>query len=406
MKKEKNNMEDGHLSFDPEQLKNATQEGHPNDEAYELLWEATCVSSHVDDVDKAAGSTSEDNVYPTTAEEVDRMEELVNKAAHALKEPDTEFSQRVHELRDIIAWSRKRHWKFNWRIIAGAILSAFLLPMVLGSNPDAKRVAANNVHKVEQWQEVELVHFDSFEELLKSDIESVADNALYDTPTNWYNTRLYFAGWSYAEALKEIAECEQNLNDESQEWRHEQIKEWKEKQEDRKEEALERFDDLKDLDYDDVKEMALEEAEDRVSAAKAADAFVNFIIICFVMMIPLYVFATRPYGYMISRYRREAKYMNKLEKFGLWLSGGMLSVAASIKFVDIVTKWSDGSTTREDDGTGPARIAIQVALFVGAVLVFCCVSSFLMIYATITGLYRNYDWKAVKHKVANLKGAQ
>ena len=190
------------------------------------------------------------------------------------------------------------------------------------------------------------------------------------------------------------------------EWRHEQIKEWKEKQEDRKEEALERFDDLKDLDYEDVKEMALEEAEDRVSAAKAADAFVNFIIICFVMMIPLYVFATRPYGYMISRYRREAKYMNKLEKFGLWLSGGMLSVAASIKFVDIVTKWSDGSTTREDDGTGPARIAIQVVLFVGAVLVFCCVSSFLMIYATITGLYRNYDWKAVKHKVANLKGAK
>ena len=69
-----------------------------------------------------------------------------------------------------------------------------------------------------------------------------------------------------------------------------------------------------------------------------------------------------------------------------------------IGFVNIVTKWSDGSTTSEDDGTGPVRLAIKVGLFVAAALVFCAVSCFLMLYATIAGLIRNYDWTSVKNR--------
>ena len=72
-----------------------------------------------------------------------------------------------------------------------------------------------------------------------------------------------------------------------------------------------------------------------------------------------------------------------------------------ISFVNVVTKWSDGSTTSRDDGTGPARLAIQFCLFVAAALVFCAVSCFLMLYATITGLIRNYNWKEVKAKAVN-----
>ena len=39
MKEEKKQQqkEEGYISFDPEELKNATQEGDPNDEAYELF---------------------------------------------------------------------------------------------------------------------------------------------------------------------------------------------------------------------------------------------------------------------------------------------------------------------------------------------------------------------------------
>ena len=69
----KKGKDEGYISFDPEELKNATQEGDPNDEAYELLWEATCVSSHVNDDEKECGHIESDNIYPTTAAEVDAM---------------------------------------------------------------------------------------------------------------------------------------------------------------------------------------------------------------------------------------------------------------------------------------------------------------------------------------------
>ena len=397
---EKKSMEEGYVSFDPEELKNSTQEGDPNDEAYELLWEATCVSSHVSDIDKAARSTDEDNIYPTTPAEVDKMEELVNKAVAALKEPNDEFSQRISELRDIIAWSRKRHWKLNWVIIAGVAISAFILACMIGGGQGNINEASARVAKVEAWEEVELVHFDNLYALLHSNISGCDTKYKYDSPTNWYHHELRSVAWNYAEAVKSIADDEKYLKTEEDETMIEGRKRAIKNATERKEEAVERFEELKDLDYKGVKEMALEEAEDGLSAAESGAAFANFIIVAFIMLIPLYIFASRPYGYTISRYRREEKNLGRIQKVGMWLSGGMLAIEGGIGFVDIVTKWSDGSTTREDDGTGPVRLVIKVLLIGGAVLIFCLTSTFIMLYATITGLIRNYDWTEVKKKVA------
>lgn len=397
---EKKSMEEGYVSFDPEELKNSTQEGDPNDEAYELLWEATCVSSHVSDIDKAARSTDEDNIYPTTPAEVDKMEELVNKAVAALQEPNDEFSQRISELRDIIAWSRKRHWKLNWVIIAGVAISAFILACMIGGGQGNINEASACVAKVEAWEEVELVHFDNLDALLHSNIQDCDTKYKYDSPTNWYHHELYAAAWKYVKAVKSIADDEEYLKTEEDETMIEGRKRAIKNATERKEEAVERFEELKDLDFDGVKETALEEAEDGLSAAESGAAFANFIIVAFIMLIPLYIFASRPYGYTISRYRREEKNLGRIQKVGMWLSGGMLAIEGGIGFMEIVTKWSDGSTTREDDGTGPARLAIKFLLIAGAVLIFCLTSTFIMLYATITGLIRNYDWTEVKKKVA------
>lgn len=397
---EKKSMEEGYVSFDPEELKNSTQEGDPNDEAYELLWEATCVSSHVSDIDKAARSTDEDNIYPTTPAEVDKMEELVNKAVAALQEPNDEFSQRISELRDIIAWSRKRHWKLNWVIIAGVVISAFILACMIGGGQGNINEASARVAKVEAWEEVELVHFDNLDALLHSNISGCDTKYKYDSPTNWYHHELRSVAWNYVEAESRIADDKEALKTEENETMIESHKSSIEDETERKEEAVERFEELKDLDFDAVKETALEEAEDALSAAESGAAFANFIIVAFIMLIPLYIFASRPYGYTISRYRREEKNLGRIQKVAMWLSGGMLAIEGGIGFVDIVTKWSDGSTTREDDGTGPVRLVIKVLLIGGAVLVFCLTSTFIMLYATITGLIRNYDWTEVKKKVA------
>jgi hypothetical protein len=48
------------------------------------------------------------------------------------------------------------------------------------------------------------------------------------------------------------------------------------------------------------------------------------------------------------------------------------------------------------------RLALKVGLFLAAVAVFCAVSCFLMLYATISGLIRNYNWTNIKNKVVDI----
>ena len=388
MKTEKKQYkEEGYVSFDPEELKNATQEGNPNGEAYELLWEATRVSSHADD-----------NIYPTTAAEVDAMEDLVNKAQSALKNPDTKFSERVSELRSVIDWSRKRHWKLNWRVIAGVLLSVFILHTCSDNKQGDVKKAENKVELVQKWQDVPLTNLDL--ESLKEQSFVINHNPFVSAEV-WYDWKQRNVAHDYHTAIKNIAYNEEELKKpdigkDLKEFYNDQIKNNQKKMK----ETKKLFEKIQNSDFNDLKEMAMEEAEDIVDEKKSDARFVKFWNIFFLLLIPVYIFAARPRGYTISRYRLEANTLGAIEKIGLWLSGGLLSAGMGIGFVDIVTKWSDGSTTRSDDGTGPARLAIKVGLFVAAALVFCAVSCFLMLYATITGMIRNYDWKNLKTKAA------
>ena len=399
----KSSKEEGYVSFDPDELRDATSEGDPNDEAYELLWEATCVSSHVDDTDKAAGRTDEDNIYPTTPAEVDAMEDLVNRAEAALKVPDGEFSRRVDELREIIEWSRKRHWKLNWRVVVGVIISVFLLHLMVDSRDGDVQKEHNRVQQVENWEEIPLTRF-NIDSLGQTKYVFPKDE--YATIKVWHEQAQREAAWGYYSAKVSIPQNEAELQKSDL---SESLKEFYEKQlkmnKKRLKENLEKFETLHEASFKKLQKMALEELDEEVDEAKSAKTFVMFWNIFFLLLIPLYIFAARPYGYTISRHRREAANLGKLEKLGLWLSGGLFAAGAGVGFVDVVTKWSDGSESREDDGTGPVRLAIKVGLFALAVIVFCCVSCFLMLYATITGLIRNYDWSEVKGKVASASQA-
>ena len=405
MKEEKKKgKEEGYLSFDPEDLRGATQEGHPNDEAYELLWEATCVSSHISEADKARGKTDDDNVYPTTAAEVDAMEELINQAEAALKEPDAEFSRRTAELRSIVGWSRKRHWKLNWRVVVGVIISVFVLQMCVdGKQADVKKVEGK-VEQVQNWQKEGDFTVLDLESLKDTDLKFTGNS--YASAKNWHYDRQLSYAQRYYTAISHIVHNEENLkkSDVSK-----QLREFYESElenaKDNKKKYHKLFTKLAKADFDDVQEMALEEVDETLDEAESDATFVKFWNIFFLLLIPVYIFAARPHGYTISRYRREAKNLGRIEKFGLWLSGALLGAGMGVGFVDIVTKWSDGSTSREDDGTGPARLAIKIGLFVAAVLVFCCVSCLLMLYATITGLIRNYDWKEAKKRAVTAGAA-
>ena len=199
-KDQKKSKEEGYIPFDPEELKNITQEGDPNDEAYELLWEATCVSSHVSDTSKASGHADDDDIYPTSAQETDKMEELVNQAVAALKEPNPEFNEKVSALRDIIGWSRKRHWKLNWRIIVGVIIFIFILNHCASSKKADVNDVAEKLEIVKNWNEDNItIPLEKFEGAGWRILEKY-----YADAKTWKSYKLSFIAHDYYTAQKDI----------------------------------------------------------------------------------------------------------------------------------------------------------------------------------------------------------
>lgn len=162
--------------------------------------------------------------------------------------------------------------------------------------------------------------------------------------------------------------------------------------EERQKKYLKNYEEINDYSFKDVKKITIENIEARIDEVQGSANKMLFWYIFFIVMIPLYIIAERPYGYTISRYRTEAKMLSGIKKIAKFISGGLLGASSALYFTDVVTTWSSGRVTREDNGTGPAILAMKVALFVAAVAVICLTSCVLMTYSTIMGLYRNYPW--------------
>lgn len=171
-----------------------------------------------------------------------------------------------------------------------------------------------------------------------------------------------------------------------------------ERAKDERDEAKEKFDKLNKMSFDEIKEMAVEDSQRSLKFAKKEAGRYKKWAIFFICLIPLYIFAARPYGYTVNKNLSQQKKMNFIKSLGLLLAGGFTGMAASLHFTTIVTTYRSGRKEYGDDGTGPAIIAMKVGLFIAAIFILCFTSCFLMLYATIVGLIQNYDWKEIFNK--------
>lgn len=122
--------------------------------------------------------------------------------------------------------------------------------------------------------------------------------------------------------------------------------------------------------------------------------------IFFILLIPLYIFAERPYGYSISRHRAEAEKLGGLTMLAYSISGMLMIYSRSIKDApDIITKYSNGKVVREYDVAGNQMVAARkIILYIIAFALICITSCLIMLYSTIQGLRRNYNWKEIYAK--------
>ena len=137
--KGKKAYQQGYVSFTPEDLQEQARKDPANAAAYDLLDQAMTTSSHITAEDKHnfdnGGTVDIDDVYPVSAEETEEMDRLLDEAEKRAGNPNEPFFRdRLNELRNIVGWSKERHWNFSWMIILGAVIFVVFLFLKSASN--------------------------------------------------------------------------------------------------------------------------------------------------------------------------------------------------------------------------------------------------------------------------------
>ncbi len=389
--------EQGYVSFTADDLKQGAERNPANDEAYGYLDDAMFTSSHIKEEDKNRGTVDIDDVYPITLEETLEMEKLLDKADAALKDSnDAFYHDRSSELRGIVEWSKKRHWTFQWLLLLGVFLTTCYIFYKSGDAGSRVDRAKAELAAVEAWEEMD-VDTIAFElDSLKGCGSETTVYVQYDNAAVYKASRLLRLAQNYDIQLADQERYLAMADTASTKEDRKKYQEWAESAEEEAEAYKEEFEEVSEFDFDDCHEAAIDRHEDRVSATKSSYRFAILWTIFFILLCPLYIFAERPYGYTISRHRTEAKVLGGIKKVAFALAGGLFTTGLFMKgSQEVHVKWSDGSRTVEDDGTWPIRMGIKLGLMLLAVIVFCVTSSVLVIYSTITGLKRNYDWDPI-----------
>lgn len=353
---------------------------HPNKAAYDLLAGAF-----------PADSEGRLYLYPVDRAGVAELEATIRAIEGAVADrSDIRIGAYLTTLRTVRDWSTERHWTVSWKLILAAIASVFIMSMCSGSSKEDREAAEKELKTVKEWVMPE-------GRPAKLDIDADLGQQVYiKSDANieiFRNSEMAYAASNY-KSLLEMAARDRAMADTATV--ADKKKFYLKQEKKHKEDAgryLEKFDKMNKYSWEEWHEQVVDVFKGRLAGEARTDRRNRFLFWLCLLLIPLYMFAQRPYGYTIMRCSREAEMLHGIQRLALTVSGGLFAVGAGIGFVDIITKWSDGSTTRSDDGTGPARLALKIGLFVAALFVICFVSVLLMLYATVTGLIRNYNWK-------------
>lgn len=410
--KGKKAFKQGYVSFTPEDLEKLAAQDTVNGAAYGFLDQAMTTSSHITETDTRnldkGGTVDIDDVYPVSLEETLEMEALLDKAQAAAGNPSEPFfAERLGELRGIVEWSKKRHWNFSWIIIVGVLVSVFILFQIKDSRKKEVRTRQVTVDKVEAWTEMDTTFTLKNMELTFDQSVDAINNKF--TNANLYKLYLvdYFGSYHYYRNMSSAESYSARADTSSTKENKKNNLKWAKECEEAAEKNLKEFNKYNDMDYEEVKEVAMDEAKDALKEAKRATRKVGFWALFFLFCIPVYIFADRPYGYLESRHRAEAKVLGGIKKWGFAIAGLLAGTALATEYVPdtiVKTRWSDGSTTThtETDPSNYFLIAIKLCLYAVAIIIVCAVSCFIMVYSTVSGLMRNYNWTPVIDKARTM----
>lgn len=404
----KNQYREGYVSFDIDELKQIADEGTDvNAEAYGYIYEALRNTS--DPKIRKKGKKIDDE-YPISAWEVEEMRKLLDKAEDVAGDKENpHFRYCMNEMRSILDWSSERHWNFRWAIILGVILTIIFLSWKASRNNDLIEKEQEKVTSIKDWTKSDTTIV--WDDISVESKKQIVEYHYYNAFNNAKSYKTYMLMKCRYDYDKEIKNAEENANKadttSNKEWKKDFQKKSKENYKNA-EELKKEYEDINSMNFKKIQKAALEDAETPLLIYKGEKRSVLKWNIFFILLIPLYIFAERPYGYSISRHRAEAEKLGGLTMLAYSISSMLMVYSRSIKDApDIITKYSNGKVVREYDIAGNQMVAARkIILYIIAFAIICIISCLIMLYSTIQGLRRNYNWKEIYAKLKEKRQAK
>lgn len=402
-KKRRESHENGYVSFDAEDLKQGAARNPQNEKAYEFLDAAMTTSSNLTETDKNGNEVDIDDIYPCTEAECNEMDDLLRKADDALMNKNDDFyHERRNELQDIIDWSRKKHWTFKWSLIAGCVLSIFIMMYISGSAAADKAIVQQKSEQVNDWTPMDTTI--SFEQC----VGEILYHEYNRTNANTYKADyLRNKKGRYLHELQQIEQTQASLAEAGTKEEKKECETYIEACQKRAKSYKEEYEKVNKMEFKEFQKMAIKIEKEGLGSAKAWATFMWIVFVYVILLIPLYIHSSHQFGYNITRHRAEARMLDKIQKIGFSIASFLLGSGLALAFfpeTEVTTHYSDGRKTTHTE-SNPLDIIIlllKMILLAAAAIVFCIVSVFIMSYVTIMAFKRDHDWS--KLTAATKKG--
>lgn len=378
-----------------------------NEDALDLLDEAMFTSSLITDKERKKGRVDDwDSVYPTTREETERMEQLLDEAESVVEDPTEEaYAERLSDLREVVDWSKKRHRSWTWKVIAGALVGAGIFYYFENDNKDDIARAKADVAAVQAWDSTEVA-------LNVGNVTAEYHNDHYsDRVTSPKNFKMYqlstikgYKEYSEKEAVRMQAMADTASTEEVKTKRLESVTKYKE----RAVEYQAEYDSVAAMNVAQTKAYALEKVGKSLGRQEDYSRRLHNFMLYLFILIPLYIITGYPRGYTLTRSRSRTGCLTAFRKVGFGLASFFFGTGLAMSFLpdDIVKyRYSDGHTeTRNEGNVGNFLILfMKFGLMIVGAFLFAFVASFIMTIETILGLKRNFDWGAIYRKLTAKK---
>ncbi len=382
--------EKGYVSFTEEDLNEAKVNNQANEEAYSLLDAAMTTSSHLTEEDKKGETVLIDDVYPCTEAECDEMDALLDKAEKAVKDPnDSFFKERLAELRGIVAWSREKHWTFQWSLIGGCVLSIFGFMWLRSDAKNDAAIQEKQLEQVQNWvaQDTTVAYAVCPDEWRTEPLESANAHKAARLANTKYYVKL---------AQNNIVSYQARLDTCTNKDLKKSYKESIKKNEKKVEEYQAKYEEINKMKFKEYQKMIIKEEKADTKQANKHAVWMWFFLTFVIILIPAYIYYSHQYGYNITRHRTEAKVLGGIQKVGFAIASFFLGAGLAMALLpDVEVEYSDGHTETESNASNIAILALKLFMIFIGLIIFAAVSVFIMTYVTVMAIKRKYDWSKV-----------